>query len=322
MTERNLIAGVDLGGTKIYSLVATPDGEVLGHDRRLTLAADGPEAVVERIAESVREALSGAGSSMAEIAGVGISSPGPCDPARGLVTDAPNLPGFHNIPLTQMVSEALGVAAILENDANAAAYGEYRFGAGKGFRHLLYVTLGTGIGGGIIVDGKVYEGASGAAGEVGHLVLIEDGPPCNCGGRGCLEALSSGPAMARDAAEALAAGRARGLARLTGGNSPTTEQVYAAAQAGDADCREIVERAGRHLGYGLVGLLNVFNPQALVLGGGLTNLREMYLEPAIEIARNGAFPQVVRDVTIAIAALGDAAGALGAAALVPDYPAR
>jgi glucokinase len=235
-----------------------------------------------------------------------------------MVTDAPNLPGFHNIHLTQLVSDALGVPAILENDANAAAYGEYRFGAGRGFEHLLFVTLGTGIGGGIIIDGKVYSGASGAAGEVGHLSLKEDGPACNCGSRGCLEALSSGPAMARDAAEALAASRAPGLARIAGEAPPTTEQLYEAALKGDDASREIVERAGRYLGLALVGLLDVFNPQALILGGGLTNLRALYLDPAIEIARRGAFPQVVADVIIRVAELGDAAGALGAAALLPE----
>jgi glucokinase len=318
MTDRSLISGVDLGGTKIYSLIATPAGDVLGSDRCMTEAAGGPPVVVQRIAESVRRALDAAGTSIEQLSGVGISSPGPCDPSRGLVTDAPNLPGFHNIPLAQLVSDALSVPAILENDANAAAYGEYRFGAGRGFEHLLFVTLGTGIGGGIIIDGKVYSGASGAAGEVGHLILNEDGPPCNCGSRGCLEALSSGPAMARDAAIALAEGRAPGLARLAGEARPTTEQVYEVALQGDEACREVVERAGRYLGLALVGLLDVFNPLALILGGGLTNLRELYLDPAIEIARRGAFPQVVEDVTIRVAELGDAAGALGAAALLPD----
>jgi glucokinase len=318
MTSRDVIAGVDLGGTKIYSLIATVDGDVLGSDRCMTEAAGGPAVVVQRIAESVRRALDAAGSSIDAISGVGISSPGPCDPSRGLVTDAPNLPGFHNIPLTKLVSEALDVPAVLENDANAAAYGEYRFGAGKGFDDLLFITLGTGIGGGIIIDGRVYAGASGAAGEVGHLILKEDGPPCNCGSRGCLEALSSGPAMAREASEALASGRAPGLARIVGEDVPTMEQVYEAARQGDAACREVIQRGGRYLGLALVGLLDVFNPRALILGGGLTNLRDLYIDPAIEIARRGAFPQVIADVTIRTAELGDAAGALGAAALLPE----
>ena len=257
-----LIAGVDLGGTKIYSLIATAGGDVLGSDRCMTEAASGPPVVVERIAASVNRALDAARSSIDAISGVGISSPGPCDPSRGLVTDAPNLPGFHNIPLTQLVSDALGLPAILENDANAAAYGEYRFGAGRGFDNLLFVTLGTGIGGGIIIGGKVYSGASGAAGEIGHLILKEEGPPCNCGSRGCLEALSSGPAMARDAAEALAAGRAPGLARIAGEAPPTTEQLYEARS-------KATKRAARSSNgpvaiwdLPLVGLLDVFNPQA------------------------------------------------------------
>jgi glucokinase len=316
MTER-LIAGVDLGGTKIYSLVATAEGEVRGHDRRPTQADGGPDSVVERIAESVQASLSAAGASLDDIDGVGISSPGPCDPERGMVTDAPNLPGFHNIHLTRLVSGTLGVPAILENDANAAAYGEHRFGAGRGFKHIVYVTLGTGIGGGIIIDGKVYSGASGAAGEVGHMILLENGPPCNCGMRGCLESLSSGPAIARDASAALADGRTPGLAQMVGEAYPTTEQVYEAALQGDEACRDVIQRAGRYLGLGLAGLLNIFNPEALILGGGLTNLKDFYMGPALELASRGAFPQVRADAKLKIAELGDAAGALGAAGLLP-----
>ncbi len=317
MTSRSLLAGVDLGGTKIYSLVATAEGRVLGSDRRLTEAASGPDAVVERIAASVQAALEAAGATIEDIEGLGISSPGPCDPARGVVTDAPNLPGFHNIPLTELVSEKLGAPAILENDAAAAAYGECRFGAGRGFQHILYVTLGTGIGGGIIIDGKLYSGASGAAGEVGHIILVEDGPLCNCGMRGCLEALSSGPAIVRDAARAMKEGRAPLLAEIVGQGRITAEQVHEAAVKGDAACRAVIERAGRYLGLGLVSLLNCFDPQALILGGGLIHLGDRYLGTALAITK-GAFPQIVKDLTISIAELGDGAGALGAAALLQD----
>ena len=321
MTDRRLAAGVDLGGTKIHSLVATEGGEVLGEDRCPTLAQEGPDAVIARIAASVRRAMERAGVGIDDIVGVGISTPGPCDPERGVVTDAPNLPGFHQFPLTRRVSEALGTRAILENDANAACYGEYRFGAGLGLRHIVYVTLGTGIGGGIIIDGKLYEGASGAGGEVGHLIIDEDGPPCNCGNRGCVEAFASGPAIAREAEAALAAGRSPLLAELVGEGPPTPELVHQAALRGDEASREIIERAGHHLGIGLAGVLNCLNPEALILGGGLLGLGDLYLEPALRAAKAGAFEQVVADVTITQAKLGERAGALGVAALmIEDEP--
>ena len=314
--------GVDLGGTKIHTVVATPDGEVLGEDRRPTEAAEGPDAVLGRLLASIRRSLAGAGPPSGDIAGVGISSPGPCDPRRGVVTNAPNLPGWHEIPIVRIVSEQLGVPALLENDANAACYGEFRFGAGRGHQHIVYVTLGTGIGGGIIIDGKIYEGASGAAGEVGHMIIDQDGPPCNCGSRGCLEALASGPAIARAAEAAVAAGRSPALAQLAAGASLTPELVLQAAETGDAVAREVIERAGYQLGLGLVGLLNVFDPQALILGGGLLGLGDLYLGPALRLARERPFAQIVADVTIVTATLGERAGALGAAALVMDSPIR
>ena len=314
--------GVDLGGTKIHSLVTTAEGQVLGEDRRLTEASQGPDAVIKRLVGSLRQALAEAGLGTEEIAGVGISSPGPCDPERGIVTNAPNLKGWQEIPIVRIVSEALGIPAILENDAAAACYGEYRFGAGKGMRHIVYVTLGTGIGGGIMIDGRLYHGVSGAAGEVGHLILVEDGPRCNCGNRGCLEALASGPAIAHDAAAIIEAGRSPLLAELAKDGPPTAELVHRAAQQGDAAAREVIERAGRYLGLGLVGLLNCFNPQALILGGGLVALGDRYIGTALRIARAGAFPQVVADVTMTTAELGERAGALGAAILLLESRAR
>lgn len=314
--------GIDLGGTKIHTVVATPDGEVLGEDRRPTLASEGPDAVLGRLIASIRRSLASAGPPSGEIAGVGISSPGPCDPRRGVVTNAPNLPGWHEIPIVRIVSEQLGVPALLENDANAACYGEFRFGAGRGHQHIIYVTLGTGIGGGIIIDGKIYEGASGAAGEVGHIIIDQDGPPCNCGGRGCLEALASGPAIARAAEAAIAAGRSPALAQIAAGTSLTPELVLEAAEGGDAVAREVIEGAGYQLGLGLVSLLNCFDPQALILGGGLLGLGDLYLGPAVRLARERAFAQIVADVTITTATLGERAGALGAAALVMDTPIR
>ena len=317
MAKPRLAAGVDLGGTKIYSLVADSEGHVLGEDRRPTNAALGVDSVVERIVASVRAALEKADLELADVSGLGISTPGPCDPARGLVTEAPNL-GWINVPLVELVGKKVGIPTLLENDAAAAAYGEMRFGAARGKQHVLYVTLGTGIGGGIIIDGRIYRGASGAAGEVGHLVLEPDGVLCNCGARGCLEALASGSAIARDARKAIAEGRSAIMAGLVSDRGVTSEIVLEAAQRGDTVAEEIIQRAGRYLGLGLVGLLNTFNPEALILGGGLVGLGDLYLDPAFAGARECGFEQILNDVTMTTAELGGRSGALGAAALVTD----
>jgi glucokinase len=316
-------AGVDLGGTKIYALVATPDGDVLGEDRRPTEAlSGGPDAVIARMAASVRAALEAAGLAAGGVCGVGISSPGPCDPERGIVTSAPNLGGWRDVHLTDAISRALGRPALLEHDATAACYGEFRFGAGRGFRHLVYVTLSTGVGGGIMVDGKVYHGASGAAGEIGHLIVDEDGPPCGCGNRGCVEALASGLAIAREARAAIADGRSALLAEIAGNGEATAELVGRAARQGDPVARAIISKAGHFAGLGLAAVINFFNPQALILGGGLLGLGDLYLGPALEAARADAFDQAFSDVTIAEAALGERASALGAAALMMERSPR
>jgi len=320
VTGKQLTIGVDLGGTKIETVVADADGTVLGEDLRPTLAAEGPAAVIARIADSIHEACGKANVAPAGTLGIGISSPGPAKPKEGIVTDAPNLPGWHDIHVTKLLSDAIGVPSLLENDANAAAYGELRFGAAQGLQHIVYVTLGTGIGGGIIIDGKIYEGASGAAGEVGHMIVLPDGPVCNCGNRGCVEALSAGPAIARDAAALIAGGKAAKLAELAGESPLTAKLVYEAALQGDDEAREIIHRAGYYLGLGLVGILNIFDPQALILGGGLVNMGDLYLGPALDTARKGAFPQIAADALITTAKLGSRAGALGAAALVISRP--
>ena len=317
MDNRRLAVGVDLGGTKIYSLVADSEGYVLSEDRRPTNAVLGVDSVVERIVASVRVALQNANLELADVSGLGISTPGPCDPARGLITEAPNL-GWINVPLVELVGKKVGIRTLLENDAAAAAYGEMRFGAARGKQHVIYVTLGTGIGGGIIIDGRIYRGASGAAGEVGHLVLQPDGVLCNCGARGCLEALASGTAIERDAQKAIAEGRSAIMAQLAGDRGVTGEIVLKAAQRGDEAAEAIVKRAGRYLGLGLIGLLNTFNPEALILGGGLVGLGDLYLDPAFATARECGFDQILRDVTMTTAELGGRSGALGAAALITD----
>lgn len=317
-----LYAGVDLGGTKILALVCDGTGGIVGTVRVPTLAHEGPDAVIERIARALEEATAEAGAMTADVAAVGIAAPGPIDFAAGLITDPPNLPGWHNVPLAAHLRERLGVPVRLENDANAGAVGEHRYGAGRGYRHLVYVTASTGIGGGVIIDEALYTGASGAAGEIGHLGVAAAGPSCGAGHPGCLEAYAAGAGIAARAQEAIDAGRMARLARMAERTPPlTAETVYLAAQQGESEAVAIIESAGRYLGIGLASIINAFNPQAVVIGGGLVNMGDAYLGPAIEVARTRSFPQSFADVRIVEWELGEMGTALGAMRIAQDRAA-
>lgn len=305
--------GVDLGGTKILVLVADAEGAVLGSGRVPTLASEGPDAVIGRIAGAVTAAAADAGVPLDQIATGGVSAPGPIDTVAGEITEPPNLPGWHDVPLARLLRDRTGIPFVLENDANCACVGEHRLGAGRGFRHLLYVTISTGIGGGIIIDDRLYAGASGAAGEVGHIGVARKGPSCGAGHVGCLEALASGKAIAERARELIAEGGLPRTARLAEHNPPlSAETVFMASQQGEAEAYGIIREAGHYLGMGLASMVNAFNPQAIVLGGGLTNMGDALLGPALETAQARSFAQSWADVRIVEGELGERAAALGA----------
>jgi glucokinase len=217
------------------------------------------------------------------------------------------------VPLARVLSDRLGVPTLLENDANCGAIGEHAYGAGRGYRDMVYLTISTGIGGGIIIDNKIYAGASGAAGELGHLGVAPDGPPCGAGHVGCLEGFASGTAIARRAQELIDAGELPRTARIAERNPPlSAEDVFQAGQEGEAEAAAIIERAGRYLGIGLASIINAFNPQCIVIGGGLVNMGDAILGPAVEAARTRAFAQSFSDVRIVEWALGERGTALGA----------
>jgi glucokinase len=310
-----LVGAVDLGGTKILSLVVDSTGNVAGEDVRPTEAQQGPDAVIQRMGDSLRAALGDGGRSFAA---VGLAVPGPVDLLHGIVAEAPNLPGWRNVRVRDRLREILGSPVVVENDANAAAWGEYSAGAGRGSRHMIYLTISTGIGGGLVLDGRLYYGANGAAGELGHVPLVPDGPLCGCGAHGCLEQLASGTAIARDGAAAAAAGGAPILQRLANGDPITSELVHRAAAEGDAGARAVIERAARHLGSGLVAFVNTFNPDVIVIGGGTAKIGGMLLEPAVAEMRSRALRLAREQVRVVTADLGDRAGALGAAALARE----
>jgi glucokinase len=315
VSAESFIGGIDLGGTKIFSLCLDDALTSVGQDLRPTYAERGPEAVIETMAESLLAASNGR-----TIRAVGVSAPGPSKPRLGIVTSPPNLPGWQDVPLAALLGQRLGLPCWIENDANAAALAEHRLGAGRGTQHMILVTLGTGIGGGLILDGNLYHGASGGAGEIGHMQLTTGGFLCGCGRPGCLEALASGRALAREAA-LLAAAEPDGLVArfaLREGVAPDARILDLAAGAGDFGANAAIRQAGRYLGAGLTNLVDIFNPELIVIGGSLRKLGERYLGTAQEVVAREAYRQHFSDVRIVEAELGDEAPAVGAALVALD----
>ena len=317
LIPEHIVIGIDLGGTKISTALADSAGTIIAHDYRETHATAGQKAVIERMLGGARQVMAQAGVTQTQVAAVGIGAPGPLDIEAGVVVAPPNLPGWDRVPLKRLIEDELGIATFLENDANAAALGEFRFGAGRGAEHMIYVTVSTGIGGGLILDGKLYHGASGMAGEIGHVTIIPNGPRCGCGNRGCLEALASGTAIARQARERVARGVPTLIADLAGGTPEriTAKLVAEAANQGDKEAQEILAEAMNYLGIGMANLVNLFNPQLIVIGGGLTNIGEPLFGPVRRVIARRAFRTPARVVQVVRAELGDHVGVLGAAAV-------
>jgi glucokinase len=315
-----LALGVDIGGTKILTAVVDSDGKILSRDHSLTLATRGPEAVIETLLESTGRVLKQAGITSAELRVIGLGAPGLSDPETGVLFTSPNLPGWKDVPLREIVERELGKKTVLINDANAAAVGELRLGAGRGYRHLIYITISTGIGGGVIIDGRLYTGAIGTAGELGHMTILDSGPICNCGRPGCWEALASGTALAREARSRVKEGAGTTLLSYVGGDVTrvTAEVIHKAAQDGDLLARELIEQTGHYLGVGLANLVNIFNPEIIVIGGGLSNIGDMLFQPAFKVAEEKSFEVPYRAVRFALAELGRNSGVLGAALYALD----
>jgi glucokinase len=306
-----LTAGVDIGGTKLLAVAATEKGEIVAQRRQPTAA--GPDAILSATAIVVADLLEAEPS----IAAVGVGLPGLVD-LDGLVHYAPNLPGFAGVAARELLAARCPVPVVVDNDANAAALGEVLHGAGREHREVLVVTLGTGIGGGLVINGEVHRGAYGLSAEIGHFTVDPDGPPCACGARGHWESIASGTALGRRAREWAARGEAPQVLARAGGNveAVTGYEVGQAAAAGEADALAILTEHARAVALGLGGLVNILDPELIVISGGLIDLGEALLTPIravlpeyVEAADRRPIPSVVA------AALGEHAGAVGAAAL-------
>ena len=311
------IVGIDLGGTNIVSGCVAADGSgLLGEHSIPTGSEEGPNAVVLRMIESARISMAATLKQVpdAEFIGVGVGAPGPLDAETGVVLVAPNL-GWVNMPLKARLQEGLGLPTSLDNDANCAVLGEWWRGAASGSRIALGVTLGTGIGGGIIVNGRLFRGTSGYAGEIGHMTIDANGRRCKCGNYGCVEAYASGPNIALRAVEALESGAPSTLPSYVGGDlrKITAQTVYQAAQAGDSLALEVVKETAHFLGAAIASLMNILNPEVVVVMGGVTQAGDALLEPLRREVSRRAFKPVVAACRIVPGTLTGVAGVYGAA---------
>lgn len=305
------VIAVDFGGTHLRAALVDESGQVVKHIKRRTQADQGPERVFTNLAGAIIDI---AGRISGEtLLGVGVAAPGPVDQVTGTIYSPPNLPGWGDVPLAQILSQRTRLPVVLGNDANLAALGEHTFGAGVGRSEMIYLTISTGIGGGIITHNHLLLGQRGLASELGHMLVVPDGPQCSCGLRGHLEALGSGPAIARRMAGLLRAGFPSSVQVVDGVVS--TEQIVLVARKGDALSRRVLEEAGTFIGMGIATLVHTFAPQRFVIGGGVSNAGDLLLEPMRRAANERVLGAYRGSYDIVLAALGDDAGLLGAAAL-------
>jgi glucokinase len=330
-----LVVGVDLGGTQTRAAVVRQD-EIIARTSHPTPATEGPAAVIAGIAAAIHEVMAMAETGLSEIAGIGVSAPGPLNSRTGVVYEAPNLHGWKDIPLGEDLAKLFNgqVPVFLGHDANLAGLAEFRFGSGRGSRDMIYMTVSTGIGGGVILGDVLIEGSIGTAGEIGHMYIDmrPDGPRDGIGHIGCLEAFASGTALARDANALVAAGGGHGMLAAHQiwlsehpSTSPeetsvqenlTARDVVAAAQEGDPEALQLLNAAGVALGFGCTNLIHILNPDCIVIGGGVTNAGPLLFEPILKTVQQRAFQRPAEMVRIIPAQLGDDGGLIGAAAYV------
>ncbi len=302
--------GIDLGGTQVRVALVDESGLVLKRAAARTDVQGGPRAIMAQFTRLIRE-VDDDGDPGA-IAGIGVCAPGPLDSRTGTFIHVPTLPGWEDFPLRDELSHALGRLVVVEGDAIAACYGEWRFGAGMGLEHLLYVTVSTGIGGGVISDGRLLHGRRGMTSHVGHFHMAMEGPRCSCGTIGCFEAFAAGTALDRRARQAALDHPDSLLAAVP---SPTAGTVVEAARQGDPVALRLVEQEADYLGEGFASLIHLYSPERVIMGGGVSHGFDL-MEARIHVAIQRSTMPSFRDVRVVKAGLGDNAGLVGAAALV------
>lgn len=308
---KNYVVGVDLGGTKISTALSDLEGKIINQTTIPTDAHEGEVPVLNRIINSIEKVVNDSAVSYEDIKGIGIGSPGPLDAKQGIIITTPNLP-FKNFNLVKPISEKFGVPVFLDNDANVAAIGEFMFGAGKGAENIVFFTVSTGVGGGAILNGKVYRGHTSNALEIGHMTVAPHGPRCNCGNVGCVEATSSGTAIAKRAHEALSTKVETSLRKY---ENVTSYEVFVEAAAGDPVAKDIIDDAINYLGIAVANAVSIFDPEYVIIGGGVSKAGDVVFDTVRKVVNKRCFKSMAESVKIVPAGLGTDAGLIGAVAL-------
>ena len=314
-----VVVGVDIGGTKVAAGLVNGEGEILARNRTPMLTTGAPSNGLTAVSTAIRGLFTDA-SSQNQIAAIGICAPGPLNPTTGVIINPPNLPIWHNYPLAEEMRRAYKVPIRVDNDANAAALAEAKWGAGRGYRNIFYATVGTGIGTGIILDGRIFHGKTGAAAEGGHLGIDYNGPLCNCGKHGCIETLAAGPAIARRARHKLEQNPKSVLWEMAGGDiqAVSSEMVGRAHALNDPVAKEVMRETLDLLAYWLGSIIDLLEPDAIVIGGGVSSLLAPFLDEIRERWRGACINPRPLDITLLLAHYGEGAGIAGAAALVDE----
>jgi len=304
------LAGIDIGGTKIAIALAALDGEVLAKRRLPTPNENGPFALLEIVSQTLAEMI---GENESDLTAIGVGSPGPLDIDHGLILSPSNLRNWDRIPIVEVLSKKFAVPVILDNDANAAALGEFSFGAGRGFKNVFYVTVSTGIGGGVIIDGNIHHGVSTGAGEIGHTIVDPDGVRCNCGSVGCLETVSSGTHLVRLVKEKLDAGEPTAICDLIAdGTELSTQVLLEAVRRGDPVAIDIWDKACRYLAISIANAISLLAPEVVVIGGGISSAGDLLIEPLRRLVPQYVSMIPKSEINIVTAELGTESGLYGA----------
>ena len=315
MTKR---IGIDVGGTNVKIALVDGEGKIIYSNSVPTYAQMGYEYTVNNIKQAIRDLMKETNTDAKEIEGIGFDFPGQVDYKTGVVKLAPNIPGWINVPIAQMIEEEFNIPTRIDNDVRCAALGELKFGAGKGCENFVCITVGTGIGSGLVINGQLVRGAANAAGEIGHIKLqMNGGPICGCGDTGCLEAFASGPSIVAMAQEYLKGGKSTKFREMAGADGEITPYIVAkAAEAGDPVGKRSFEIVGADIGMGIVSVINLLNPEKVIIGGGVAAAGDLLLDPIRKTIKERAMVVAGNSVEIVPAELGNSAGVIGASMLV------
>lgn len=308
------VLGIDIGSTHLTAVLANGLAQVMDEINVPLDITQGPDRVLPPVMQHLKEWLPKTGTSLDKISAAGIGVPGPVVSDAGMVSAPPIMPGWDNFPILKWMEKELGCPSSLGNDAELGALGEWAYGAGRGEKNLAYIKVGTGIGAGLILDGQIYHGSTGSAGEIGHVTLVENGPLCSCGNRGCLEALAGGRSLVNRAVDGIGKGKRTLLSDTTPVELITTQDIIFAARRGDLYSQQLVIESGYHLGTAIASLVNLFNPSIVVIGGGIAQLGDLLLDPIRQSVKLRSLRVSSQAVKISAAVLGRRSTAMGAVA--------